>query len=167
MQRRNLLKTAALGFGGMVTFPIWAESWNKTSFSNLNFTMADDALLAEIVGTIIPETSTPGAKSLGVHKLIQKLVSDCQGKEAENKLIGDLSKLQILSKNKQGGTFESLSSDKKLVFFKSLEKNDELKDFYSKMKRMTIDGYMKSEYVMTNITKYEYAPARWNGCVKV
>lgn len=26
------------------------------------------------------------------------------------------------------------------------------------IKRMTVDGYMGSEYVMTNITKYEMAP---------
>ncbi len=166
MQRRNLLKSVALGVGSLAIMPAWANSWNQNTFTNLNFSISDDALLGEIVGTILPETTTPGAKSLGVHKLIQKLVTDCQGKEAETKLIADLAKFQSLSKSSQGGNFESLSSDKKLTLLKSIEKNEELKDFYSKMKRMTIDGYMKSEYVMTNITHYEYAPGRWSGCVK-
>ena len=167
MQRRNLLKTVALGFGGMITMPVWAENWNQQAFQNLSFSPSDDALLCEIVGTILPETSTPGAKSLGVHKLIQKIVTDCQGKEAEAKLSGDLAKLQAISKNQHQANFEQLSADKKLSLLKALEANAEMKDFYGKMKRMTIDGYMKSEYVMTNIIKYEYAPARWNGCVKV
>lgn len=35
------------------------------------------------------------------------------------------------------------------------------------IKRMTVDGYMGSEYVMTNITKYEMAPNRYHGCVPV
>lgn len=170
MQRRNLLKSVALGFGGLLAYPTWAENWNQNSFSqNLNFSNADDALLGEIVGTILPETATPGAKSLGVHKLIQKIVTDCQGKEAENKLISSLKKFDELSKSSQGENFASLNSDKKLAFLKSLEKSEDvdMKAFYGQMKRMTIDGYMKSEYVMTNITKYEYAPARWNACVPV
>jgi Gluconate 2-dehydrogenase subunit 3 len=170
MQRRNLLKSVALGFGGLLTYPTWAENWNQNSFSqNLNFSPENDALLAEIVGTILPETTTPGAKSLGVHKLIQKIVTDCQGQEAENKLINNLKKFEELSKVSQGGNFASLTNDKKLTFFKLLEKSEDadMKAFYSQMKRMTIDGYMKSEYVMTNITKYEYAPARWNACVPV
>jgi Gluconate 2-dehydrogenase subunit 3 len=169
MQRRNLLKSVAFGFGSMAVMPVWANSWNKNSFQNLNFSQSDDTLLGEIVGTILPETATPGAKSLGVHKLIQKLVTDCQGKAAEEKLVANLMKFEILSKGSQGGLFASLSAEKKLSFLKSLEKSDDtdMRAFYSQMKRMTIDGYMKSEYVMTKITHYEYAPGRWSGCVKV
>jgi Gluconate 2-dehydrogenase subunit 3 len=169
MQRRNLLKSLAFGFGSAMALPSWATAWNQNSFANLNFSPSDDAILGEIVSTILPETATPGAKSLGVHKLIQKIVTDCQGKEAEEKLIANLMKFENLSKTTQGGSFASLPNDKKLAFFKSLEKSEdaEMKAFYNQMKRMTIDGYMKSEYVMTNITKYEYAPARWNACVAV
>jgi Gluconate 2-dehydrogenase subunit 3 len=169
MQRRNLLKSVAFGIGSLAVLPTWANSWNQNSLTNLGFSTTDDALLGEIVGTILPETATPGAKSLGVHKLIQKIVTDCQGKPAEEKLIANLQKLEDLSKSSQGGSFASLSADKKLTFFKSLENSQDanLKEFYSQMKRMTIDGYMKSEYVMTNITHYEYAPARWNACVRI
>jgi hypothetical protein len=167
MQRRHLLKAVALGMTGIISMPTWANNWNQNNFKNLNFSETENNLLAEIVESIIPETSTPGAKSLGVHKLIQKIVTDCQGKEAESKLSGDLAKLQTISKNQHQASFEQLSADKKLALLKSLETNSELKDFYAKMKRMTIEGYMKSEYVMTNITKYEYAPARWNGCVAI
>jgi glutamate synthase domain-containing protein 1 len=167
MQRRHLLKTVAMGMTGIISMPTWANNWNQNNFHNLNFSEADNNLLAEIAETIIPETDTPGAKSLGVHKLIQKIVTDCQGKEAETKLSSDLAKLQTISKNQHQASFEQLSADKKLAIFKSLESNTDMKDFYAKMKRMTIDGYMKSEYVMTNITKYEYAPARWNGCVTI
>jgi hypothetical protein len=34
-------------------------------------------------------------------------------------------------------------------------------------KALTINGYMTSKYVMTNITKYELVPGRYNGFAPV
>ncbi len=170
MHRRSLLKNFGFSIAGLMALPSWAEAWNQSNFqANINFSATENDLLAEIVETILPETTTPGAKSLGVHKLIQKLITDCQGPLAEAKMKVNLLKFNNLSKSNFGSDFTLLANDKKLLFFKSLEKSEDadMKSLYNQMKRMTIDGYMKSEYVMTNITNYEYAPARWNACVKV
>lgn len=170
MQRRTLVKSAGLGLVGLLTLPAWANGWNQKQFiASSYFSVENDALLAEIVETILPETTTPGAKSLGVHKLIQKLITDCQGPTAEKKMKDNLQKFNDLAKSSLANNFNDLSTDKKLTFIKSLEvsTDTDMKSFYSQMKRMTIDGYMKSEYVMTNITNYEYAPGRWNACIAV
>ncbi len=170
MKRRNLLKTATLGIGGLFSMPLWAEGWNQNSFSpSLAFSSADDAFLAEIVETFIPETNTPGAKSLGVHKLLQRLVTDCQGAEAEIKLIEGLRKMNEFSVKNQGAEFVKLDASKKMEVLKAMEIGDDssLKALYGQLRRMTIDGYMKSEYVIVNIQKYEWAPGRYHGCVPI
>ena len=170
MQRRTLLKTTGVGIASLFSLPNWANGWHQDQFTtNPFFSISDDSLLAEIVETILPETTTPGAKSLGVHKLIQKLITDCQGPTAERKMKDNLQKFNDLAKSSLGNNFIDLAMDKKITFIKSLENSTDtdMKSFYGLMKRMTIDGYMKSEYVMTNITNYEYAPARWNACVRV
>jgi hypothetical protein len=40
-------------------------------------------------------------------------------------------------------------------------------EFYNTLRKLTIRGYMNSEYVMTKLTNYEMAPARFYGSVKI
>jgi hypothetical protein len=170
MQRRSLLKSISLGATALLAIPAWAEGWKLENLGlNPNFSKDDDILLGEIMETFIPETNTPGAKSLGVHKLMQKIVTDCQGKAAAEKLSINLLKFNELANSSMGIDFIKMPNDKKLTFLKSIEtsEKEEMKSFFKQLKRLTIDGYMSSEYAMVNIQKYEWAPARWKGCVKV
>ena len=64
--------------GGLVTLPAWANGWSTNNLPSITYlTDNQDALLASIVETIIPETDIPGARSLNVHTFIQKMVKDC------------------------------------------------------------------------------------------
>ena len=168
MQRRNVIKNLAIGLGGLISMPVWANQWDKNRLGVSNIlSHSQDVLLAEVVETIIPETNTFGAKSLGVDKLIQKIVSDCYGKEAETKLASGLNAIDALAKNSMGVGFVDLDVAQRLEVLKSIETSEdsELKATMKQLKRMTIDGYMKSEYVMTKMTDYEFAPGRYLGCV--
>ena len=49
----------------------------------------------------------------------------------------------------------------------SKSENSAEKSFIQLVKGLTIKGYLSSEYVMTNLRIYEYAPARYHGCVPV
>ncbi len=170
MQRRQVIKSVALGFGSLLTLPAWANNWNKERIISKEFLSGNqENILAEIVETIIPETTTPGAKSLGVDKLIQKLVTDCYGKEAEIKLADSLNKIDALAIKNVGKSFTDLNGTERLDLLTSINASDnaELKEILKNLKGMTINGYTKSEYFMTNLTDYEFAPARFYGCVPV
>ncbi len=61
MQRRTALKSLSVSLGGLVSMPAWATSWTPDSIGNdKSLSASDEAILAEIVETIIPETKTPG-----------------------------------------------------------------------------------------------------------
>lgn len=168
MQRRIVLRNIAIGFGGLLTLPTWANNWNISSVQVNSFLILDQQnLLAEIAETIIPQTTTPGAKSLGVHLLIQKIVSDCYGKDGQEKFSKGLDLIDDLAKNTTQKSFVELDTTKRLELLKSIEKseNKDLKDAFGQVKWMTIDGYKKSEYFMTNIEKFEWTPARFSGCI--
>jgi hypothetical protein len=45
--------------------------------------------------------------------------------------------------------------------------NNEDKDFVKLVKNITIQGYLNSEYVMTNLRIFEFVPGRYHGCVPV
>ncbi len=170
MQRRHVIKSIALGFGGLITVPAWANNWSQATLSYKKFLSGgQEIILAEVMDTIIPETATPGAKSLGVDKLIQKIVSDCRGKAAETKLAESLNKIDALAMKNKGNSFVSLTAPERLELLKNIQASDDadMKAVVDNLKSMTIDGYMKSEFFMTTYTDYEFAPARFYGCVPV
>jgi hypothetical protein len=44
---------------------------------------------------------------------------------------------------------------------------DELKFFYSTVRKLTIQSYSSSAYFLTKVQVYELVPGRWHGCVPV
>lgn len=170
MQRRNAIKNLSLAFGGLVALPSWASGWTPESIgksSNLSYN--DETLLAEIVETIIPETSTPGAKSLKVHQFAMRMINDCYGEAAQKTLKDGLKNLEDLAGQTYQKSFTACdATQRKGLFNKMLESSDNTsKQFANMVKRLTIQGYTNSEYYMVNVVKFNMAPGFYHGCVPV
>jgi len=161
----------ARAMGGLVSLPAWANGWTKASVRSIQPTLdgAQDALLAEVVETIIPTTNTPGAKELGVHTFIQKMVTDCFEPAAQQSLTKGLGVVEATAQQRFGKAFAALDTTQRTDLLQSLATVDEpgKKDFYGLVKNLTIRGYLNSEYVMTNLTHYIMAPGHYYGCVPV
>ena len=125
--------------------------------------------LAELVETIIPVTDTPGAKALNVHQFVQKMVADCYDKSAQENLQKGLDSLDGLAKKSFSKPFAEGDTAQRTALLTQLAKSTDTaqKDFYSLVKNLTIRGYMSSEYVMTNLTHYQFIPGHYYGCVPV
>ncbi|MEA5259598.1 gluconate 2-dehydrogenase subunit 3 family protein [Arcicella aquatica] len=171
MQRRSAIKNLALTIGGTIVLPAWANAWSKESLQNNTFKISysQEALLAEIVETIIPKTDTPGAKELGADKFILKMVADCYDKKSQDVFAKGLVSVDELSKKENGKTFVESDSTQKLNTLKkmSTSQNSDDKGFIQLVKGLTIDGYLVSEYVMTNLRIFEMVPGRFHGCVPI
>lgn len=170
MERRIALRNMALSIGVMAGLPAWASGWTKYSLNKGTWLAADQSrILLAVVETIIPKTDTPGAGELGVDKFVQKMVTDCYDKKTQAGLASGISNLDELSISTFGKSFTEASGVQKLQLLKDVEKSadEESKALFSLVKNLTIQGYMNSEYVMTNITHYEMIPARYHGCVPV
>jgi len=155
---------------GLISLPAWANGWSRATVtaSPAYLSPAQDALLAEMVETIIPATDTPGAKELGVHQFVQKMVADCYEKQVLTSFAKGVDALEETAKKKSGKTFAALDKAGRTELLGNLEAaGGEGKDFYALVKGLTIRGYMTSEYVMTNLTHYELIPGRYHGCVPV
>ncbi|GEO03568.1 hypothetical protein AAE02nite_12320 [Adhaeribacter aerolatus] len=175
MKRRTALKSLALVLGGTLSLPAWANAWNADTLSgNLNQLVSPDqqALLAEIVETIIPATNTPGAKDLGVHRFILTMLADCYEKSAQNRFVEGLTELDETVKAHYGKSFVTCSPAQRLEILKAREEAakilpPEKEPFFPFLKNITIQGYLNSEYVMREVYKYELVPGRYNGCFPV
>lgn len=170
MERRVALKNMAAAMGAMAVLPAWASGWNKQSLATNQLLAADQSkILNALVESIIPKTDTQGAGELGVGDFVQKMVKDCYDKKSQDSLANGIEALNTKSSKTFGKAFTDASKEQKLQLLQDLDKNGDTnqKAFLGLVKNLTIQGYMNSEYVMTNITHYEMIPARYHGCVPV
>ena len=170
MERRVALKSMALAMGALANLPAWASRWQPQVLAQGHFLPADQSkMLAAIVETIIPKTDTPGAGELGVGDFVEKMIKDCYDSKVQASLSSGLSNLDEYSIQELGKPYTDISKEQKLMLLQNVESSDDKdnKALLSLVKNLTIQGYVNSEYVMTNITHYELVPARYHGCVPI
>lgn len=155
--------------GGLIALPAWASSWTpetvRSGHSLLSAAQTD--LLAGMVETIIPKTDTPGARELNVHLFVQKMVADCYPTATQETLKKGLDGLDIQAQKAFSKPFTEADAAQQTALLTQLAKDTDQKAFYSLVKGLTIRGYMSSEYVMTNLTHYQFIPGHYYGCVPV
>lgn len=172
MQRRTVLKNLVFLATGAVVIPSCMNDTTEASIplKHIKITGEDEKRLAEFSETLIPKTTIPGAKDVYAHLFTLRMIDDCYEKEKQQQFVEGLKGLDKLSKKKFNASFMKATPTQRealLTELDSQKKGDALYDFYQMTKALTIQGYMQSKYVMTNITKYELVPGRYNGFAPV
>lgn len=162
MNRRQAI---GLGAAAAVAIPAGLVWWNKSKIGDSTlFNENRQAILSAAVEAIIPETDTPGAKSLGVDLFAAKMLTDCYDPETRS-LFGDgLVELDKRSKKMFSKAFKLAAPAERLEVLKSFPEEDK---FIPLLKNLTVRGYNTSEYVMTNIRHFEFIPGRYIGCANL
>jgi hypothetical protein len=113
----------------------------KTSVPFTPFTTDEVAYLDEIADTILPTTSTPGAKAAKTGELMARMVTDSYSDEDQQTFREGMRKLDDASKDKNGGkTFMQATPEQRLALLKTLDK--EQFDFSEKQR---LDQLQKSK----------------------
>ncbi len=185
MQRRTVLRSLAVGFSGLMSLPAWASGWTADSLEFVStLPLAEEALLAEIVETFIPQTTmsgvrspsvdspsvdSPGAKSLGVHQFAMRMIQDCYGPPAQETLQRGLVLTEDTAQKTAGKPFTACDAPQRIAILTALTTNTDPvgKAFVDLVKGLTIQGYTNSEYYLVNVKKYVMAPGYYHGCVEV
>lgn len=95
----------------------------KTSVPFTPFTTDEVAYLDEIADTILPTTSTPGAKAAKTGELMARLVTDSYSDEDQQTFREGMVKLDNASKDKNGGkTFMQATPEQRLALLRTLDK---------------------------------------------
>ncbi len=168
MNRRNVLQSISLGLGGAVALPGWANAWTPSGLKEGILLMkSEEELLTDLSETIIPETDTPGARKLEISKFIRLMVSDLYEKKDQDRFRKALDKVEEISKLIYGKSYGECTKDQKLHLLQGLEMSSDAdqKWFFNTVKRLTVQGYTTSEFYLTEIAKFEFAPGRFLGCV--
>lgn len=173
MDRRVAIKNLALVLGGATLFPkdILAGDKNLIQLKNLSISPAQEKLLAEVAETIIPKTTTPGAKDMGLHLFVLLMLNDCYGKQDQQQFTEGLKQFAAIVAKQSAKPFALWPQAQREALLLSIEqKNDlpaELNRFYRITKDKTVQGYTQSKYFMTKKVVYELVPSRYNVNVPV
>lgn len=165
MNRRDALQHVALLFGSMISAPAMAGALGEKTYfgESVPVNAEQEAFLSELADVIIPTTSTPGAKAAGVEKFIVRVMRDCFPKEDQEKFYAGLTQLNTDSRTAFGKSFVELDGSQKIQAVKSLTTSN--KDFFLRMKELTVTGYFTSEIGATKAMEYLPIPGRFEGCV--
>jgi hypothetical protein len=95
----------------------------KTGVPSTPFTPDEIAYLDEIADTILPTTSTPGAKAAKTGEFMARMVTDSYSLDDEKIFRAGMRKLDDASKDKNGGkTFMQATPEQRLALLKTLDK---------------------------------------------
>ncbi len=173
LTRRTALRQFLYVSAGVLIIPSCMQDRSKASVlvKNFHITTDEEVLLAELTETIIPKTSTPGAKDLSAHLFVLKMVDDCNSKEDQEKFVVGLQAFNKEFETLAGNSFVNSNAAKRnevlVKLFAADTKTNETAAFLSIVKRYTIQAYTASEYFLTKVQAYELVPGRYSGCVPV
>ena len=169
MKRREVFSNLGFSVLGLSTLPSWANAWTGSKLQNDSLGLSADqaSLLEDLAETIIPETDTPGAKTLEIAKFIKLMVGDVYSPEDRERFKNAMVKVDEVSKLLYGKTYSECSKLQKQHLLQGLEMSSDKdqKWFFNTTKGLSVRAYTSSEYYLTNIAHFEFAPGRYYGCV--
>ena len=192
MDRRTLLKNLGLIASGAIILPSCDFSEDKVpiALNNLNVTVEQEELLGLLVDTILPKSEEiPGAKDLEVQNFVWVMVDDCMEKEPQTVFINGLNQFARYTEKFKESSFEKLPIEEKVPYLSELlqkkatqppvkemkqeeEKTElppeaymtDIQFFIKTAKRYTIQGFLQSKYVMTELMPYALVPGSHSYC---
>jgi hypothetical protein len=130
-----------------------------------------EKLLEELTATLIPTTSTPGARDVSAHLFVLKMMDDCFSGEDQDKFFKGMRQLDDAARSTLGTSFAAATGPRRESLLQTIEgrktPGDELGFFYSTTKKQTILAYSSSSWFLTKVQVYELVPGRFHGCVPV
>ena len=191
MERRNLLKLIAAATGVAVVGGEFLLSGCNTSVeTSATFSDADIALLDEVGETIIPATTTPGAKAAEIGKFMKTMVNDCMTEKQQQAFTAGIPQLKDASKKMHSKDFMQCTADERKSFLVSLEKEAKIYNekndtdnkaagekakaagqsfedapphYYSIIKQLTLFGYFTSKPGASQQLRSVPIPGKYDG----
>ncbi len=187
MERRDALKALAVLTGGAVLVPScnFLKEDILAAYKNLQVTPSLQQMLAQVTSTIIPAGTLKGAADLQVQDFILVMVNDCFKPGEQQLFMRGMQHFDDYSDAVGGKSFKRLTPEAQTQVVeaglaiepkeapateteeeKEARENEQaVREFLQITKRFTIQGFMMSQYIMTEIKPYKMLPGDYQGAV--
>ena len=172
INRRAAIKYFIIVSAGAVLLPTCKPGDKKSSpFANIPVDDEQQALLAEIAETIIPNTNTPGAKEISVPVFVLQMLNDCYEQKDRDRFLKGMQQFSDDVKSKYGKSFIKCSAPEreKIITAINTQKDagSDVDFFYQTLKQLTLRGYTNSKYYLTNVQVYQLVLGKFKSSVPV
>jgi hypothetical protein len=199
LTRREAVRRVTAFLGGAALAGgdgLWALSFETATVDRAMaqgvgaFTAADVALLDEIAETILPETSTPGAKAAKVGAFMALMVTDTYTGPYQQVFRNGLGQVDAACQQAHGHSFMAASPSERQVVLEALDREQKTAmeertsprsrapiaappgaaaptqppHYFRLMKELALLGYFTSEIGYTQAMRYIEAPGRFDPC---
>ena len=178
MDRREAIIHVSWILGGtIIGCGIFLESGCNTSTEKNNgfFDIKTIALLNEIGETILPKTTTPGAKEAKVGEFMAVMVRDCYTAKDQGIFRLGIKRLEERCKEENGKTFMDCNGEERASFlikmdglqkaYMSTKTKNQPSHYFRMVKELTLLGFFTSEIGATKVLRYIESPGRYDGNV--
>ena len=190
MNRRELLQRVAVLMGGAISAPALLGVLNGCSPKPTGagwqpqFLSKDEgAMVEEVAELILPRTTTPGAREVGVPAFIDVILKDAYPAEDQARFISGLKDFDADAQRAHGKPFLELPAAQRVSLLQrahddaaAAEKKQADNDvpaaerkrpFVLMMKELTLLGFFTSQVGATQILQYEAVPGRFQACIPI
>ncbi|AMR32199.1 hypothetical protein A0256_12590 [Mucilaginibacter sp. PAMC 26640] len=189
MNRRIAIRNMALILGSVAVLPSCLNDKGKpvVALKHLKLDADQENVVNNLTETILPKTSTPGAKDLGINLFVFKMIDDCFDQKQQDEFMDGLKEFSAAVDEKYGKSFNELTPQERAAFVTGMEKQakenrvktqaadsakkpaepNKAENFYNTVKGQTVFGYTTSQYFMTKEVVYELVPGRYNAMFPV
>jgi hypothetical protein len=173
MNRREALSRVAIIMGGTVLGAEAFLSGCKTNTKGITLSQDDITFLDEVAETIIPTTTSPGAKAAKVGEFMKVMVNDCYEEKDQAIFVDGIKKLDEASKKLNSKNFMESTPAERKTLLESLDKEakeyqktakpEDPKHYFTMIKQLTLSGYFTSEVGATKALRYVAVPGKFVG----
>jgi len=151
------------------------------------FAATDVAMLDEIAETILPETSTPGAKAAKTGAFMALMVTEAYDARQQQEFRAGLGQVDEACRKAHGVPFMQATPAQRLSVVEALDREqksamdartpartnrapaaaaapDEPPHYFRRMKELALVGYFTSEIGYTKAMRYRESPGRFDPC---
>ncbi|MGK6353325.1 gluconate 2-dehydrogenase subunit 3 family protein [Parapedobacter sp. DT-150] len=176
MNRREALARVAWIMGGTVVGAnLFLEGCTRKVTKDVESLFEPETidLLGDIADTILPPTSSPGAKEAGVGAFIPVMVKDCYTADQQKTFMEGLGKLEDAANEKFGRKFQELNAtertellaavDKEAKEYQKSKSEEDADHYFHLVKQLTLLGFFTSELGATKALRYVQVPGKYVG----
>ncbi len=177
MERRELLKLIALATGtAFIGGDLFLSGCkNAPTLGGATFSEDDISFLDEVAETIIPKTTTPGAKDAAVGTFMTVMVNDCYDKKEQQTFHEGIKKLDDACQKANNTSFMKATPEQRTSLLTALDKEakehakskekDDANHYFTMMKQLTLFGFFTSKPGATQVLRHEAVPGHYDGAL--